>query len=111
MVVETPEHAEMRHRLHWETALDRLELDVILSERLLEDPSRPLPEPWDEPRLTGPIPLDLRERAAQIGERQRAVQVRLAAQTAALGREQAFADRVDQATGRPEVSIYLDLRA
>lgn len=111
MAVETPEHAEMRHRLHWETALDRLELDVILAERLLEDPTRPLPEPWDEPRLAEPIPADLRERAVALAERQHRVQERLTASLASVGQQHAFAHRVEQATRRPDTPVYLDLRA
>ena len=111
MVVETPEHAEMRLRLHWETALDRLELDVILAERLLEDPSRPVPESWDEPQLTGPIPWDLRDRAIDIATRQRRVQEQLAERLSSVGRQHAFASRVQQATRAAGVPVYLDLQA
>ena len=32
-----------RHHLHWATALDRLELDVIRAERLVAEPDRPAP--------------------------------------------------------------------
>lgn len=65
-------HHDSGDHLHWETALDRLELDVMLAERMLTDPSRErrIDEPWDEPMLAGPIPPDLVERALAIRERQ-----------------------------------------
>ncbi len=105
------ESDETRLLLHWETALDRLELDVILAERLLEDPTRQVPEPWDEPQLTGPIPGDLQERAVSIAHRQRRVQDRLREKLTSVGRQHAFADRIQQATRPVEVPVYLDLRA
>lgn len=111
MVVETTEHAELRLRLHWETALDRLELDVILAERLLDDPTRQVPEPWDEPQLTGPIPADLQDRAVAIAERQRRVRTRLGEKLTSVGRQHAFADRIHQATRAVDVPVYLDLHA
>lgn len=109
--LDSPEHVQLRNHLHWETALDRLELDVILAERLLEDPTRSLPEPWDEPQLNEPIPADLRERAIALAERQRRVQARLAAAMANTSREHEFTSRVERATRRPDVPVYLDLRA
>lgn len=111
MTIDDQTHAELRHHLHWETALDRLELDVILAERVLEDPTRSLPEPWDEPQLSGPIPESLQQRARDISERQRRVQAQLATQLAVVNRHQDFASRVEQATRRPDVPVYLDLQA
>ena len=106
-----PTHAELRNRLHWETALDRLELDVILAERMLADPSRPEPEPWDETQLEGPIPSYLRERALQIRARQRRVQSELQKLLGTITRHHDFARRVDRATGRIDRPVYLDLEA
>jgi hypothetical protein len=103
--------AEERHHLHWATVLDRLELDVILGERRLEDPSRPAPEPWREPDLRGPIPEDLRERAVALQERQRRLRVAMTTTLGELSRQHDFANRVDRATrsaGRP---VYLDVTA
>jgi hypothetical protein len=105
--------ADERHHLHWATALDRLELDVILAERRLEDPSRPAPEPeaWDEPVLRGPIPADLRERALALRERQQRVRTAMTATLATLGRQHDFANRVENATRRPVRAVYLDVSA
>ncbi|MDF1605958.1 hypothetical protein [Nocardioides sp. YIM 152315] len=100
-----------RHHLHWATALDRLELDVIRAERMLDDPSRPAPEPWDEPLLTGPIPADLRDRAITLRERQRAVQAAIASELGAIGRQHEFANRVDRATRPTRPAVYLDVTA
>lgn len=111
MTIDVQEHAQLRHLLHWETALDRLELDVILTERMLEDPTRPPPEPWDETRLEGPIPPSLQERALEIRDRQRRVQAALVARLGTVHRHHDFARRVDRATGRPERSVYLDIEA
>ena len=103
--------AEERHHLQWATALDRLELDVILAERRLEDPSRPAPDAWHEPDLHGPIPEDLRERAVALQERQRRLRIAMTATLGELSRQHDFANRVDRATrttGRP---VYLDVTA
>ena len=89
-----------RHHLHWATALDRLELEVIRAERLLADPTPSGPDPWDEPappRVRSPPTsvdraLDLREPpGAACGPRSTAL-----ART--IGRQHDFADRVDRAT-------------
>lgn len=100
-----------RRHLHWETALDRLELDVILAERKLDDASAPELEAWDEPDLVGPMPADLVDRALAILARQRVVRDRLAATAQGLRRHQDFASRVDRATARGVRPVYLDLEA
>lgn len=100
-----------RHHLHWETTLDRLELDVLLSERSLADSLAPDLEPWDEPRLSGPMPADLVERARDILARQRAVRDRMAENVLTLRRHHDFASRVDRATARDPRPVYLDLEA
>jgi hypothetical protein len=106
-----PSHAELRKNLHWETALDRLELDVILAERMLDDPTRPAPEPWDETQLEGPIPSHLRQRALDIRARQRQAQQALQVMLGTISRHHDFARRVDRATGRVDHAVYLDLQA
>jgi hypothetical protein len=103
--------AEDRHHLHWATALDRLELEVVLAERMLVDPSRPQPDAWHEPLLEGVIPVDLRERAIALQERQLHLQAELAALLAAVARQHEFANRVDRATRRPDRPVYLDVTA
>lgn len=108
--LDHPVNTDRRH-LHWETALDRLELDVILAERRLDDAAAPDLEPWDEPDLVGPIPDDLVDRARALLARQRAVRDRLAVTAQGLRRHQDFASRVDRATARAGRPVYLDLEA
>jgi hypothetical protein len=100
-----------RHHLHWETVLDRLELDLILAERKLADPDAPDPEPWSEPHVPGPIPPDLVERAQGLLDRQATVRDRLTVASFALRRHQDFAARVDRATTTPDRPVYLDIDA
>ncbi len=100
-----------RHHLHWATALDRLELEVILAERRLLDPDRPAPDTWHVPELSGPIPDDLRERALDLHDRQLRVRVEMTALLGALARQNDFANRVERATRAPSRSVYLDLNA
>lgn len=103
--------AEERHHLHWATALDRLELEVILAERMVKDPTRPAPDSWDEPLLEGPIPADLRERALELRERQHRVRVEMTTLLGTIGRQHDFANRVDRATRNPGRPMYLDFSA
>lgn len=109
--VDDPARAARRHHLHWATALDRLELDVIRAERMLEDPSRPAPEDWDEPMLEGPIPADLRDRAIALRERQRRVQAAMSDTLGAIARQHEFAARVDRATRQAGAAVYVDVTA
>ena len=101
--------------LHWETALDRLELDVLLAERMLAEPARDhrlTHEPWDEPTLSGPIPADLVERARSLRDRQARVEAQRAQGVGDIGRQHRFAARVDRATGRGHGhAVYLDVEA
>lgn len=106
----SPIDTDRRH-LHWETALDRLELDVLLAERKLRDPEAPDLDEWDEPDLVGPMPADLVDRALAILARQRVVRDQLAAQAEGLRRHQDFATRVDRATARSGRPVYLDVEA
>jgi hypothetical protein len=100
-----------RTHLHWETALDRLELDVLLAERKLADAAAPDLEAWDEPDLVGPMPADLVERARAILARQRVVRDRMAVTASGLRRHHEFATRVDRATARAGRPVYLDVDA
>lgn len=100
-----------RHHLHWETVLDRLELDLMLSERKLADPDAPDPEPWSEPHLPGPIPADLLDRARTLLSRQQEVRDRLAVAALSLRRHEQLTARMDRAVARPVASVYLDVDA
>ena len=101
--------AERRH-LRWEIALDRLELDVLRAERMLENPERPAPASWDEPDL-GPIPPDLVERATELRTRQVRVLDQLTTALGSVARHHEFAARVDRATRREGAAVFLDVSA
>jgi len=100
-------------RLHliWETALDRLELDVLRAERAIAGASHLGLEPWDEPLVDGPMPPDLVDRALDLRARQQAVQRQLVQALQTLSRQSAFTDRVDRATARSTRPVYLDVTA
>ena len=101
-------------RLNWETALDRLELDLMRAEKLLHHEGSPTLESWDEPDLDGPVPDDLYDWAVELRARQESLQAALAARLGTIRREHAFADRVERATGRSAGRVrpvYLDVEA
>ena len=100
-----------RHHLHWETVLDRLELDLMLAERKLADPGAPDPEPWSEPHLQGPSPADLGDRARTLLDRQQEVRDRLAVAALAVRRHEQLAGRMDRAVSPARSSVYLDVDA
>lgn len=100
-----------RHHLHWETVLDRLELDLMLAERKLTNPDAPDPEPWSEPHLPGPIPADLLDRARTLLSRQQEVRDRLAVAALSLRRHEQLTARVDRAVTQRASSVYLDVDA
>ena len=103
---------ESRQHLIWETALDRLELDVLRAEQMLSrHPAPHDPEPWDEPLVDGPLPHDLLDRALDLRARQEAIQRQLAQALQALSRQSAFTDRVDRATARHSGPVYVDVSA
>jgi hypothetical protein len=117
MSAEPVEVADLAHgpesEVHadWVLALDRLEVDVLLAERLVRslDPA-PLQE-WRPPLLTGPMPDDLVDRATAILRRQEAV---LAALTSALdlnGRHQGLTRRIAAVLTPGPRPAYVDATA
>lgn len=106
-----PSSPEERHHLAWETALDRLELDVLVCERMVGgDVERRLRD-WDAPDDLGPVPADLLPRAQQLHARQLAVAERVAGAALALRRRQedlASEGGTYAAAGR---SAYVDTHA
>lgn len=97
-------------RAEWESALDRLELDVELAEQLLVSATPVPPQPWEPPNLRGPMPEDLVPRARLLHERQLAAARDLALGAAANRRQVALANKVT-ATVPAEVPVYLDIIA
>ncbi len=106
-----PSYDEPRRHVSWETALDRLELEVRRAERLVADPTSGDLDPWDAPLVAGPLPPHLVDRALELRARQQAVQARVVGALATLSRHSAFAQRVDRATARATRPVYLDVTA
>jgi len=99
-------------KLAWERALDRLDLDVTMAERLLRAGQQPEPEPWETPQIDGPIPAGLLPRALDIQRRQALVERAMRDALASNGRHRAFADRVNAKSVNALVApAYVDLTA
>jgi len=96
----------------WEATLDRLEQDLEMAEHFLASGQAPTPEPWEVPRLDGPMPDSLLPRANEILVRQAGVKGSLRAALSANDRQRAFTDRVglSSGTGLP-APAYVDFSA
>ena len=96
----------------WEAILDRLELDLVQNERMLATGEVVTPEPWEVPRVDGPIPTGLLPRAHEIQRRQAEIRAALRVALTVNGRQRAYADRVTQSrdTGLTPAA-YVDLNA
>ena len=98
-------------RAEWVAALDQLEMDLALAERLLASASDPvLPRQWEPPNLRGPMPDDLVPRARLLHERQLATARQIALAASATRRQAALAAKVTD-TVTPDVPVYLDITA
>jgi hypothetical protein len=97
-------------RTEWESALDRLELDVELAEQLLASAAPVPPEPWEPPRLREPMPEDLIPRARLLHERQLKAARDIALAASATRRPVALATKVTD-TYAADVPVYLDVTA
>jgi hypothetical protein len=97
-------------RAEWEAALDRLEMDVELAERLLVSNTPVPPEPWEPPTLRGPMPEDLLPRARLLHERQLAAARDITLAASANRRQVALTARLT-AVVPPDVPVYLDITA
>jgi hypothetical protein len=98
----------------WQVTLDRIELDVIRTERALEDGegfTRPL-DPWHVPENYGPLPASLRPRAEELVARQQDVMGRLATRLGTTAQHQAVVAGVDRVTpGTARGPVYIDVSA
>jgi len=96
----------------WEAILDRLELDLVQSEQMLATGQLEPPEPWEVPRVEGPIPAGLLPRAHDIQRRQAELKSALLGALETTGRQRAYTDRVSQSrdTGLTPAA-YVDLNA
>lgn len=100
------------NRLGWEVALDRLELDIVMVERLLRQLDPPALDRWDVPDIDGPIPADLLPRALELQRRQAVVVSAVRDSLTSTRRHRAFTDRVSRTTAHGLISpAYVDLTA
>lgn len=100
------------NRLAWEVALDRLELDIVMVERLLRQMDPPSLDRWDVPEIDGPIPADLLPRALGLQQRQAACLEAVREGLTSTRRHRAFTDRVSSTTAHGLISTaYVDLTA
>lgn len=101
-----------RIRAVWECELDRLELDVIRTERVLRGLSEAPIEPWDPPAVPGQMPADLAARARDLLDRQQRAREDLSSALATAQRQIGYADHLTDVTGPgPAAPVYLDLEA
>lgn len=96
-----------RIRELWEYELDRLELDVLRTERLLKGLDSLPVESWCPPAVPGQMPADLADRAQDLLDRQERAIGTLHTSLSAAQRQLAYTDRV--AGGRTSDPVYLDL--
>lgn len=104
----------MRNRLRsaWEAELDRLELDVVRVERLLQRLDTLPLEPWNPIAVPGPMPAELADRAQHLLDRQEHVTAQLHIALGEAHRQLAYTDRVVDVVGAGgPAPVYLDLEA
>jgi hypothetical protein len=96
----------------WQVALDRIELDVVRLERHFDTSRELRTDVWDVPQGHGPLPAELRERAAELHARQLRCLERLAASLGTTHRQQVMADAVTRvAPGSHGLPMYVDVVA
>lgn len=96
----------------WVAALDALEADVVVVEKMIDDEhrerDRPVATPWAPPPGIGPLPLELRPRADAILARQIAAAQALTQAITTNRRQAAFAARVEVGSAGKATPSYVD---
>ena len=96
----------------WEIALDRLEVDLVLAERLLHTLQSPADlSAWEQPPLASPLPDQLVPRAQRLALRQQHLLESLSVAMDQSRRQRDLANRVGQATTGPVRPVYIDATA
>lgn len=110
----TPEPGAYDPPADWPGALDELEAQVVDAEQALADArADEIAEwgrraaTWSPPVTLGPLPDDLRERAARLLQQQLAVAERIVERVIRSGRQRDLAARMSYAPSRP-VPAYVD---
>jgi hypothetical protein len=104
---------ESRQPLDWQRVLTDLEGEVLEAEETLargradEIATWGRAEDWVPPSTLGPLPLDLRERAARLLQHQLAVAEALVERITQSQRQRDLAARMSHGPGRP-VPSYID---
>ncbi|MEU7903101.1 hypothetical protein [Actinoplanes sp. NPDC049118] len=102
-------------REEWIAALDALEADVEMIERLIEDEHRvqalPAANPWSPPTELGTLPLDLKPRADRILARQIAAAQAVSQAITGNRRQTAFAAKIEVGTAGKAIPTYVDCNA
>lgn len=112
MTAERDPHSDIHDDFHdaWAAALDALEMDVEQAEHLLRvgDPPEATVPGWQPPALPGALPLELRERAHALLDRQLHAASALTRAMHATGRQRAVAGRFDTGNGRAGRAVFVD---
>lgn len=95
----------------WVRILDRLEADLLRTEKAIGSGRDPRCEPWHPPEDVEPLPAHLRDRAEALLTRQRAVFGVGRKAAADLSRHQDLAGRMRSGRAETAGAVYLDLRA
>lgn len=96
----------------WQVTLDRLELDVMRTERALASDGDVRTDQWDVPADHGPIPEDLRQRAQDIAARQQVLLEQISTRLGQTLRQQAVTDQISRSSTRnPQQPVYVDVNA
>lgn len=93
----------------WEAVLDDLEREVERAERLSAESQGP--GAWTPPAGLGPLPRHLLDRAQRLLERQQAAAARLPEELGATMAQLRVGRRIERATTRATMPVYLDVTA
>jgi hypothetical protein len=108
-----PDGAEEAPRVNWTSVLEHLEGEVLAAERTLAtDRAEEIAawgrrtEDWVPPSHLGPVPEDLRERAARLLQHQLAVAEELVERITQSRRQRDVAARMSYAPTRPVAAFF-----
>lgn len=92
----------------WESTIAKMEVDLMLTKRLLGALDPPDVASWQPPEAIGPLPSHLRERAERLLDEQRRIGAELVEALGLRRRQHAYAERVGRTV--PGVgAVYVDV--
>ena len=95
----------------WVDVLDALEREVGLLEQLADAGDAAAARPWEPPAALGPLPVELRERAVALLDRQRRALARVEPLLAGTRQQLDAVRRTGHAGPRPGTPVYVDVTA